>query len=126
MAFVDTLTIDYKKTLSDYRQKMLADARRKAVSTSFHHLSSARTPIPEYNLSLEECLKGDPFQYVHHQKSKQRLKNTEAIKQQLSGAVSHREQEKFKMIRKAEEAFDKADFVSVLAKDPMHEAYLSK
>ncbi len=70
---------------------MLEEARRKTVSASFHQLSSARTPIPEYNLSLEECLKGDPFQYVHHLKAKQRLKNTEAIKRQLTGSLSHRE-----------------------------------
>jgi DNA-binding ferritin-like protein (Dps family) len=34
-SFVDTLTIDYKKTLNDYRNKLMEEVRKKAVSVQF-------------------------------------------------------------------------------------------
>jgi len=37
--------------------------------------------------------------------------------------MSHREYEKQKLIEKAENAFDKADFVSILTTDPIQEAF---
>ena len=126
LSFVDTLTIDYKKTLSEYRNKLLESARRSTLSHNFQSLTTKHHP--EENLSLEECLKGDPFQHVHHQKNKERAKNQELIRRQLSsgGSMSHREMEKAKLVQRAEEACDKADFVSVLTKDPIYQAYLSR
>ena len=33
--FVDTLTFDYKKTISDYKNKIMEASRKKAVSSKF-------------------------------------------------------------------------------------------
>lgn len=32
-SFVDTLTIDYRKTLNEYKNKIMADQRKKTMST---------------------------------------------------------------------------------------------
>jgi hypothetical protein len=61
-SFVDILTIDYRKTLNDYKNKMMEDARRKAVSSQF---SSGSFTQREYvsnrqtEQSFVDCLKGD-------------------------------------------------------------------
>lgn len=86
------------------------------------------------DLSLAECFKGDPFQHVYRKKAKMRESNVAKVKSLIGnssqnshrGSMSHRENEKQKLIEKAESAFDKSDFVSILTSDPIHEAFKKK
>lgn len=60
-SFVDILTIDYRKTLNDYRNKLMEGARNQAISANFQ---SAKTQKPfvsrtDSEASFVDCLKGD-------------------------------------------------------------------
>ena len=42
LSFVDKLTFDYKKTISDYKNKIMEASRKKAVSSKFYSMNSDR------------------------------------------------------------------------------------
>ena len=61
-SFADIMTIDYRKTLNDYKNKMMEDIRRKAVSAQFSSGSySSRKFVSnsDSEISFVDCLKGD-------------------------------------------------------------------
>lgn len=59
---MDILTIDYRKTLNDYKNKIMAGVRQQAVSSQFSQGSLSSKPLisnRDSERSFVECLKGD-------------------------------------------------------------------
>ena len=70
-SFVDILTIDYRKTLNDYKNRLMEDVRKKAVSNQFSKGSiSNRSMISnrDEESSFVDCLKGDHNKQVFDKK----------------------------------------------------------
>jgi hypothetical protein len=58
---VDTLTIDYRKTLNEYKNKIMEDIRAKAIRNSKLKESPQKllVSIKDREKAFVDCLKGD-------------------------------------------------------------------
>jgi hypothetical protein len=71
-SFVDILTIDYRKTLNDYKNKIMDDIRKKTVSKQFNsgsNLTKRITSQRDVEQSFVDILKGDHSREVFESKS---------------------------------------------------------
>ncbi|TNV86840.1 hypothetical protein FGO68_gene5590 [Halteria grandinella] len=118
-SFVDILTIDYRKTLNDYKNKMMEEARRKAVSSHFSSGSlSSRELVSnrQSEQSFVECLKGDHMKQTYNKKFQLRQSAVASALESITHGNSEREKQKDKLMGRAEVG-GTVDFVDILTGD---------
>lgn len=75
------MTIDYRKTLNDYKNRIMDDIRRQAVAKLKESSPKKKAMVTNKDTesSFVECLKGDHAREAYEKKLKARQENVKTV-----------------------------------------------